>query len=82
MYGCCIQGTILLILLKNSACVVTINSKVGFEAIMQGKPVVVLGKTFYRGRVYQLMLKIFRISKMQLTRHWIRALIIIRGIIS
>ena len=37
-------------IIKNSACVVTINSKVGFEAIMQGKPVVVLGKTFYRGR--------------------------------
>jgi len=37
-------------LIKNSQCVVTINSKVGFEAIMQGKPVVVLGKTFYRGK--------------------------------
>lgn len=36
-------------LIKNSACVVTINSKVGFEAIMQSKPVVVLGKAFYRG---------------------------------
>ncbi len=31
-------------IIKNSACVVTINSK------MQGKPVVVLGKTFYRGK--------------------------------
>ena len=37
-------------IIKNSACVVTINSKVGFEAIMQGKPVVVLGKTFYRNK--------------------------------
>ena len=37
-------------LIKNSQCVITINSKVGFEAIMQGKPVVVLGKTFYRGK--------------------------------
>lgn len=37
-------------IIKNSACVMTINSKVGFEAIMQGKPVVVLGKTFYRNK--------------------------------
>lgn len=37
-------------LIKNAACVITINSKVGFEAIMQEKPVVVLGKTFYRGK--------------------------------
>ncbi len=37
-------------LIKNAGCVITINSKVGFEAIMQGKPVVVLGSTFYRGK--------------------------------
>lgn len=37
-------------IIKNASCVITINSKVGFEAIMQGKPVVVLGKTFYRGK--------------------------------
>lgn len=37
-------------LIKNSRCVITINSKVGFEAIMQEKPVVVLGKAFYRGK--------------------------------
>jgi hypothetical protein len=37
-------------IIKNAGCVITINSKVGFEAIMQGKPVVVLGKTYYRGK--------------------------------
>jgi capsule polysaccharide modification protein KpsS len=37
-------------IIKNSACVITVNSKVGFEAIIQGKPVIVLGKTFYRGK--------------------------------
>ena len=37
-------------IIRNALCVITINSKVGFEAIMQGKPVVVLGKTFYRGK--------------------------------
>jgi hypothetical protein len=37
-------------IIRNSACVVTINSKVGFEAIMQQKPVVVLGKSFYKGK--------------------------------
>ncbi|RJR17365.1 MAG: hypothetical protein C4581_08215 [Nitrospiraceae bacterium] len=35
-------------IIKNAACIITVNSKVGVEAIMQGKPVVVLGKTFYR----------------------------------
>lgn len=37
-------------IIKKAGCIVTVNSKVGFEAIMQGKPVVVLGKTFYRGK--------------------------------
>jgi len=37
-------------LIRNSLCVITINSKVGFEAIMQKKPVIVLGRTFYRGK--------------------------------
>jgi capsule polysaccharide export protein KpsC/LpsZ len=37
-------------IIRNSACVVTINSKVGFEAIMQQKPVVVLGKSFYKNK--------------------------------
>ena len=37
-------------IIKNAGCVITVNSKVGFESIIQGKPVVVLGKTFYRGK--------------------------------
>lgn len=37
-------------LIENARCVVTINSKVGVEAIMQQKPVVVLGPAFYRGK--------------------------------
>jgi hypothetical protein len=37
-------------LIKGASCILTINSKVGFEAIMQGKPVVVLGKAFYRDK--------------------------------
>lgn len=37
-------------IIKNAACIITVNSKVGVEAIMQGKPVVVLGKTFYRAK--------------------------------
>ena len=37
-------------IVANSEAVVTINSKVGAEALMQGKPVVVLGSCFYRGR--------------------------------
>lgn len=37
-------------IIKNAACIVTVNSKVGVEAIMQGKPAVVLGRTFYRGK--------------------------------
>jgi len=36
-------------LIGNAACVVTVNSKVGVEALMRLKPVVVLGKAFYRG---------------------------------
>ncbi|MEW6600145.1 MAG: hypothetical protein AB1499_04170 [Nitrospirota bacterium] len=37
-------------IIKHAACIVTVNSKVGVEAIMQGRPVVVLGRTFYRGK--------------------------------
>ncbi len=37
-------------IIKNAACIITVNSKVGVEAIIQGKPVVVLGRTFYRGK--------------------------------
>jgi Capsule polysaccharide biosynthesis protein len=37
-------------IVANSEAVVTINSKVGAEALMQGKPVVVLGDCFYRSR--------------------------------
>lgn len=37
-------------IIKNATCIITVNSKVGFEAIMQGRPVVVLGKTFYKGK--------------------------------
>jgi hypothetical protein len=37
-------------IIRNAACIITVNSKVGVEAIMQGRPVVVLGKTFYRGK--------------------------------
>lgn len=37
-------------IIKDSDCVITINSKVGVEALIQGKPVVVLGRTFYRGK--------------------------------
>ena len=44
------SGTNSFRIIKNAACVITINSKVGFEAIMQGKPVVVLGKAFYRNK--------------------------------
>lgn len=35
-------------IISQSRCVITINSKVGAEAIMQSKPVIVLGKAFYR----------------------------------
>jgi len=35
-------------LIQNSALVVTVNSKVGFEAIMQRKKVVVVGDAFYK----------------------------------
>lgn len=34
-------------LIKNAACVVTINSKVGAESLMQGKKTIVLGKPYY-----------------------------------
>jgi len=37
-------------IIRNAGCVITVNSKVGFESLIQGKPVVVLGKTFYRGK--------------------------------
>lgn len=36
-------------LIRDAAAVVTINSKVGAEALMQGRPVVVAGQAFYRG---------------------------------
>lgn len=36
--------------IENSECVITINSKVGVEAIVQQKPVITLGPTFYRGK--------------------------------
>jgi hypothetical protein len=37
-------------IIKKADCIITVNSKVGFESIIQGKPVIVLGKTFYRGK--------------------------------
>ena len=37
-------------IIERSQSVITINSKVGVEAIVQQKPVIVLGPTFYRGR--------------------------------
>lgn len=37
-------------IIERSQSVVTINSKVGIEAVVQRKPVIVLGPTFYRGR--------------------------------
>lgn len=36
-------------LIRDAAVVVTINSKVGAEALMQSKPLVVVGRAFYRG---------------------------------
>jgi hypothetical protein len=36
--------------IAKAACVLTINSKVGVEALMHGKRVVVLGKVFYRSK--------------------------------
>jgi len=36
--------------IENSECVITVNSKVGVEAIVQQKPVITLGPTFYRGK--------------------------------
>lgn len=35
-------------LVRNAACVVTVNSKVGFEAVMQGRKVIVVGEAFYK----------------------------------
>ena len=37
-------------IIERSQSVITINSKVGIEAVVQQKPVIVLGPTFYRGR--------------------------------
>jgi hypothetical protein len=37
-------------IIERSKSVITINSKVGAEAIVQQKPVIVLGPTFYRGK--------------------------------
>lgn len=37
-------------LVRNARAVITVNSKVGFEALMQGRPVLVLGRTYYRGK--------------------------------
>uniref|UniRef100_UPI002FD87F37 capsular polysaccharide export protein, LipB/KpsS family n=1 Tax=Dissulfurispira sp. TaxID=2817609 RepID=UPI002FD87F37 len=37
-------------LIKHAALVISINSKVGFEAIMQGKKVVVVGDAFYKNK--------------------------------
>lgn len=36
-------------LIRNARAVVTVNSKVGMEAIIQEKPVLVLGRAYYRG---------------------------------
>jgi hypothetical protein len=44
-------------LIKHSVCVITINSKVGAEALMQGKNVLVLGKTYYARSKKSLSLK-------------------------
>lgn len=35
-------------LVRDADCVVTVNSKVGFEAVMQGRKVVVVGEAFYK----------------------------------
>lgn len=37
-------------LIRNSRAIVTVNSKVGMEALIQEKPVLVLGQTYYRGQ--------------------------------
>lgn len=37
-------------LIRDAALVVTVNSKVGFEAIMQGRRVLVVGDAFYKGK--------------------------------
>lgn len=36
-------------IIRNAQCVVTVNSKVGAESVMQGKSTVVMGKAVYRG---------------------------------
>lgn len=36
-------------LIKNSCAIITVNSKVGFEALLYSKPVITLGYSFYRG---------------------------------
>jgi hypothetical protein len=37
-------------LVRDAACVVTVNSKVGFEALMHGQRVIVVGEAFYKGK--------------------------------
>jgi len=37
-------------LIKNAELIISVNSKVGFEAIMQGKKVIVVGDAFYKGK--------------------------------
>jgi len=37
-------------LIKNASLIISVNSKVGFEAIMQGKKVVVVGDAFYKSK--------------------------------
>ncbi len=37
-------------LIQKAALIVTVNSKVGFEALLQNKKVIVLGQSFYRSR--------------------------------
>jgi hypothetical protein len=37
-------------LIKNASLIISVNSKVGFEAIMQGKKVVVVGDAFYKNK--------------------------------
>ncbi|MDD3375242.1 MAG: hypothetical protein PHY73_05920 [Candidatus Omnitrophica bacterium] len=37
-------------IIKDSRAVIAVNSKAGVEAVLQGKPVIVVGKTFYRGK--------------------------------
>lgn len=37
-------------IVRDAACIITVNSKVGFEAIMQGQRVAVVGEAFYKGK--------------------------------